>query len=111
MTSLPPTIDSTVAIRSFQSQRELMLNLIRHCLPSVTTSLWAKCIIPRDVRERAVNEIIETKERIIGLLDCIEARITVDPSSYHTVVDILDSEPFLELLAKRLIHNYGKVLS
>ena len=107
-TSLPSKIDSVVALNSFRSQRELLLNLIRHCLHSLTNALWAKGLISPDIKEKTLNDMLSMSVRGIALLDCIEAKIKVQPTVYATVVNILESEPFLEALAKVLVHSYCK---
>ena len=83
-----------------------MLNLMRHCLPSLSNSLWSKSLIPPDIHEKALNHIIGSGERCVALLDCIEARLAVEPSAYTTIVHILLSEPYLEVLAKELVQDY-----
>ena len=105
---LPSKIESSVAIQSFQSQRELLLNLFRHCLPTLANALWSKCLIHSDVREKALNQLIGSSERCLALLDCLEAKLAVKPSVYTTVVLVLESEPFLGDLASRMVHTYGK---
>ncbi len=104
--SLPSTIDATLAVQAFTSQRCLLLNLIRHCLPSLANSLLAKCMIPRDIYKKACNETRGSSERGVTLLDCIEARIELVPSDFTKVLRILQEEPFLEELADGLIHSY-----
>jgi len=94
------------AVYSLQSQRELLLNLIRHCLLSVSNSLWTKQLISQDVRESISNNFIGSNQRSVLLLQCIEAKIKTDPSAYVHVIDILESEPFLESLAGELVRSY-----
>ena len=104
--SLPPTIDPAVALHCFRSQRGLLLNLIRHCLPSLANSLLAENIIPQDLCERACNQCLGSGERGGAVLDCIEAAIQAMPSDFTAVVQILESERFLESEAKKLVENY-----
>ena len=40
------------------------------------------------------------------MLECVEARIKVRPSDFTRVVHILESDPFLEVLAEELVQNY-----
>ena len=105
-TSLPPTIDPTVATDALRRQHEPLLNLICHCLLQVADSLLSQNIIPRHVYEKACNEHLGSTERGVALLDCIGSRIEVVPSDFSKVVDVLKAEPFLELVASELVHTY-----
>ena len=95
-----------MAVATFRSQRDLMLNLIRHCLPSLANSLYAKAMIPSEIYERACNETRGRSERGVALLDCIEAKLEMGPSNFTTIINILQQEPFLKELADKLIHTY-----
>lgn len=88
-----------------------MLNLMRHCLPSLCNSLRSKSLIPPDIHEKALNRIIGSSERCVTLLDCIEAKLSVEPSAYTTIVHVLQSEPYLQVLAKQLVQNYCNLSS
>lgn len=106
--SLPSSIDPKAAVGCFRSQRGLLLNLLRHCLPTLSQSLLAECLIPRDVYEKANNQFLGTSERTGALLDCVEARIECLPSDFLKVVSILESEPFLRSLADEMVQHYRK---
>ena len=105
-TSLPSTIDSTKAVSAFRSQRTLLLNLIRHCLPSLANSLLAEFMIPQDICEKACNQNLGSTERGVALLDCIESQLEAKPSDFTKLVDILKSEPFLTERAEKLVEDY-----
>ena len=96
---------------SFRSQREGLLKLIRNCLPTLTNSLYAQFLIPQDTRDRAINDSIGLGERSVALLDCVEARSEVVPSDFTKIVRILESEPYLEAIARQLIHSYSECLN
>lgn len=42
------------------------------------------------------------------MLECIEARIGEWPSDFTRVVQILESDPFLKMLAEELVQSYRK---
>jgi hypothetical protein len=84
--SLPSTIDGSVAASAFKKQRECLLNLIRHCLPSLANSLVSDGIISQDVCERACSQSMTSTERGVVLLDCIESRLEAVPSDIVKVV-------------------------
>ena len=102
----PSIIDQVVAVNCFRSQRGVLLNLIRHCLPSLANSLLAEGIIPVDVYDDVNNPMLNKSQRSGALLECVEARIEVIPSDLGKVVHILESEPFLKSLATKLVHTY-----
>ena len=105
-TSLPSTIDSTVAIKAFRSQHALLLNLIRHCLPSLASSLFAEFMIPQGVYDKAGNQSLSFTERGKDLLDCVGLKIEESSSNLEKVVAILESEPYLRSQAEQLVKNY-----
>ena len=108
--SLLSSVDPTVSTTVFRKQRGLLLNLVRHCLPSLANSLFAQSIIPQDVCEIACNKTLTSAERGVALLDCVESRIEAVPSDFTKVVHILEEEPFLESLAKNLVESCCKGL-
>ena len=104
-----PTIDSTKAASFFRSQRSLLLNLIRHCLFTLADELYSKCLIPQEAYDEVCNENLNKTRRGGVLLDCIEARLAAVPADFTKVVTILESEPFLELPARQMVKDYGKL--
>ena len=107
---LPSTINPTVAINAFRSQLDLLLNLIRHCLPSLASSLYAKSMIPGDIKEKACNLNLGSNERGVALLDCVQSKLEGEPSDFSKFVAILESEPYLRSQAKQLVKNYCESL-
>ena len=103
---LPSTIEATVAVQTFRSQRGLVLNLFRHCLISLADTLYAESIISQEVYDIAYNEYIGKNQRCAALLDCVEARVGLVPLDFNKVLHILQCQPFLESLADRLILTY-----
>ena len=105
-TSLPSTIDSTVAINAFRSQHKLLLNLIRHCLPSVTSSLFAEFMIPQEVYDKASNQCLDINERGVALLDCVQSKLEGVPSDFTKFIIILESNSYLKSQAENLVKSY-----
>ena len=103
---LSASIDPAAAVSSFRSQRGLLLNLIRHSLSTLANSLYAQRIISHEVYEKACNENRGSSERGGALLECVEARIEMRPLDFTRVVCILESDPFLEVLAEKLVQSY-----
>ena len=109
-TSLPPTLDPTVATDALRTQRGRLLNLLRHCLPEIADPFFAQRMISRKIRDKAFNSHLDITERGVALLDCVESRIEAVPSDFTNVVHILEEEPFLASLAKDLIQSYCKCM-
>ena len=105
-TSLPSTIESTVAIKAFIYQHALLLNLIRHCLPSLASSLFAEFMIPQGVYDKSGNQNLDFTERGKDLLDCVRLKIEESSSNLKKFVAILESEPYLRSQAEQLVKNY-----
>ena len=105
-TSLPSTIDSTVAIKAFRSQHALLLDHIRHCLPSLASSLFSEFMIPEGIKEKACNQNLSTNERGVAVLDSVQSKLKGEPSDLSKFVVILESEPYLRSQAEQLVKNY-----
>ena len=105
---LPGVIDPTVAVKSFRSKINVLLNLIRHCLLSLAAALFAKGLIHQDVKRKACNETIDPDSRSVAVLNCVEDRIEAVPSDFTKIVSILESEPFLREIADELVQSYCK---
>ena len=103
------SIDSAAAVNSFRSQRGLLLNLIRHSLSTLANSLYAQRILSLEVYEKVCNENIGSSERGGALLECVEARIGAQPSDFTKIVYILESNPFLAVLAEGLVQSYREL--
>ena len=104
--SLPATIDGTVAVSVFRRKRDVLLNLIRHCLPSLSNALYSGFLIPEDVKDVCTNCAMKSKERTITLLDCLQDTIEVNPQDFAKIVNILDSERYLSSQANDLVKEY-----
>ena len=107
---LPGVIDPTVAVKSFRAKFSVLLNLIRHCLLSLATALFAESLIHEDVYDEACNETLSSDSRGVAVLNCIKDRIEAVPSDFTKIVSILKSEPFLREIADELVQNYCKYM-
>lgn len=108
---LPPTIDGTVAVSTFRRKRDVLLNLIRHCLPSLPNALYSGLLIPEDIKEDVCNPAINRSERTTVLLDCLQDSIEADSLAFAKVVNILHSEPYLSSQAKDLVKEYCECIT
>ncbi len=97
-----------MAVKSFRSKINVLLNLIRHCLLSLATALFAEGLIHHDLFEKACNETIDLDSRSVAVMNCIEDRIKAVPSDFTKIVSILESEPLLRDIADKLVQSYCK---
>ena len=84
----------------------MLLKLIRHCLPEVASSLYAKSMIPEGVYERANNQSLGVNERGAALLDSVQSKIEEEPSNYTKFIFILESIAYLRSQAENLVTSY-----
>ena len=110
-TQLPDVIDQTAALNSFRCRHKHLLNLVSQTLTSLANSLLASSIIPEEVYQRVSNSNQAAFDRSVTLLDCIEARISSEPSDFKKVVQILQSDRFLQTLADGLVQSYCECVS
>ena len=108
ISSLPSTINPTVAVNAIRSQRDLLFKLTPHCLPSLADSLYSRFIISQDVLHNVCNQSLGISDRVRALLDCIEGRVDALPSDFTKVVCILEADPFLSHGADMLVKSYCK---
>ena len=100
--------DPERVIVSFGSQREALIDGIRHNLLTVTVKLCAQGIIPKETYEKASNEMHTPTIRTMEVLDAVESKMRIQPSIFTKFIHILESEPFLHTLADLLIKSYSK---
>ena len=72
--------------------------------------MLASSIIPEEVYQ-VFNSNQAALERSVTLLDCIEARISSVPSDFKKVVQIIQSDSFLQTLADGLVQSYCECVS
>ena len=63
-------------------------------------------MIPQNVSEKVRNQSLDSTDKGMALLDCIESRLEDKPSDFTKLVDILESEPYLAEQAKKLVEDY-----
>ena len=86
-------VDPIMAINAMHG---LLLDHVRHCLPSFAASLFAQAIISEGVYESVCNKTLTDSDRGAALLlDSVKSRIEVVPSDFAKLVHILEKEPFL----------------
>ena len=97
-----------MAINAFRSQHALLLDHIRHCLPSLASSLFSEFMIPEGIKEKACKDNLDSNERGVALLDSVQSKLKGEPSDFSKFVVILESESYLRSQAKQLVKSYSE---
>ena len=63
-------------------------------------------MIPKGVKEKTCNQNLDSNERGVALLDCVQSKLEDEPSDLRKFVVILESKPYLRLLAEKLVQSY-----
>ena len=73
--------------------------------------LYSKELIGSDIRTEAQKQVIEERVKIEKLLSAVEKHILVSPATkFREFLDVLQSEPSLQHLARRLESTYHEFL-
>ena len=95
-----------MALDAFRSQHDTLLDLIRHCLPSLASSLYGESLIPEVIKEKACNQNLGSVERGMALLDSVRSKLMEEPSEFSKLIVILESDPYLKSQAEKLVKSY-----
>ena len=108
-TWLPSDIEPKRAADVLKTQRDSLMLLLRHMLPSITSMLYSKSIIHMIAYEETMDERKVPSVRTAFLLSTVEDRIRAEPHVFIEFVKILESEPTLRLQANLLVKEYLSV--
>lgn len=101
--------NALAAAQAFKHHRTDLLEVTEKSL-QVVSYLLSNDVIPEATKSRIVFSNLSAFEKSEALFDAIEARITVYPEIFHTVVNLLESESSLKILAAKLRNSYRKSL-
>ena len=87
------------------------MDQISYCFISITLSLYAKFLIPKDVYDEINEDSIRKTQKTLTLLDSIEMRIKNKPSDFVEIVDVLKSEPYIANLAHHPQFQYQQLIA
>lgn len=99
--------NALAAAQAFKQHRDELLDVTENSL-QVVSYLLASNVIPEATKSRVLFSNLTPFEKSEALFDAIEARITINPKIFHTVVNLLDSEVTLKMLAAKLLNSYSK---
>ena len=102
-------VNPTAAAMAFKRHCGDLATAIVEPLP-LAMELYAKEIIPTEVRDRTFLTSLTTTEKNCILLQAVEARIKVAPADLWILVDIFSGNVVLQTFASRLRTSYCKLL-
>ena len=68
----------------------------------IINKLYSKFLLTSQERERALQRTQTPVQQLNWIYDCLERRVSADPSNFHKVVKVLLNEPALERVGKKM---------
>ena len=99
--------NALAAAQAFKHHRTDLLEVTEKSL-QVVSYLLSNDVIPEATKSRVLFSNLSAFEKSEALFDAIEARITVYPEIFHSVVNLLETESSLKMLAAKLRKAYSK---
>lgn len=69
---------------------------------SVITKLYSKFLLTRDERGRAMQSTLTAAQQLDTVFECLERRVSADPSVFNELVLVLMEEPALERVGMKM---------
>ena len=98
-------IDLAAAGDAFREHRDTLLTAVTD-VPILANSLYSKGLISREQLEHAQLPALTPNERKVKLFDAVEARLRSNPNDIGTLQDILDDDPLLQIVSKKIKNSY-----
>ena len=95
------------ATQAFKKHRHDLLEIVENAFQLVTR-LVLREVVPEATQARVLSLRLPKTERIIALLDAIEARITLSPGAFHKLISIFQKDTMLQGFAGKMLDSYRK---
>lgn len=69
---------------------------------SVITKLYSKFLLTREERGRAMQSTLNVSQQLDAVFECLERRVSTDPSVFNKLVLMLMEEPALERVGMKM---------
>lgn len=69
---------------------------------TVITKLYSKFLLTQDEKGKATQRTLTPPQQLDEVLDCLERRLSANPSVYHTLVQVLLEEPALKAVGRKM---------
>ena len=63
---------------------------------------YSKLLLTPEEKERATQSTLTTSKQLDVIFDCLERRVSVDPSVFSALMEVLLEEPALEAVGKKM---------
>ena len=93
---------------AFRKLRDDLLTAVND-VHVLANNLYSRGLISREQLEHAQLLALTPSERKVHLFDAIEARLRSKPYDLYTLLDILKSDPLLQIFIEKIRSSYRKV--
>ena len=69
---------------------------------TIITMLYSKLLLTPEEKGKAKQKTLTVDEQLDVIFDCLERRVSVDPSVFSTLMEVLLEEPALEAVGKKM---------
>ena len=69
---------------------------------TVITMLYSKFLLTPEEKERATQSTLTTSKQLDVIFECLERRVSANPSVFNRLVKVLLEEPALEAVGKKI---------
>ena len=69
---------------------------------TVIKKLYSRLLLTRNERERATQKMLTKSQQLEEVFECLERRVSTDPSAFNTLVQVLLEESVLEGVGKKM---------
>lgn len=69
---------------------------------TLVTMLYSRFLLTRMERMRATQRTLTTHQQLDVIFDCLERRVSVDPSVFHKLVEVLLEHPALAVVGEKM---------
>ena len=74
---------------------------------TVITMLYSKLLLTPEKKRKAKQKTLTVDEQLHVVFDCLERRVSADPSVFNKLVQVLLEEPALESVGKKMRGERG----
>ena len=69
---------------------------------TVITMLYSEFLLTPEEKERATQSTLTARKQLDVVFECLERRVSADPSVFNKLVQVLLEEPALEAVGKKM---------
>lgn len=69
---------------------------------AIVTVLYSRLLLTIEEKRKATHRMLTTDQQLDTVLECLESRVSTDPSVFHVVVEALLKESALEAVGRKM---------